>query len=135
STADALPEGGTAVLLGGDILGLDVAHAMAEAGRRVILIASEQAFWPHRVEPDACPSLFEALERAGLEVIADGAIERIDGSAKGGAPRRVARADGRVMGGDGVMPCFGLRPSLEFMVGPGVDIERGRLVNPELKTT
>ena len=33
------------------------------------------------------------------------------------------------------MPFFGLMPSLEFMVGSGVDIERGLLVNPELKTT
>src|SRR5690606_432238 len=135
STADALPEGGTAVLLGGDILGLDVAHAMAEAGRRVVLIASEQVFWPHRVEPDACPPLFEALERAGIEVIADGAIERIEGSANGGAPRRVVLTDGRVVESDVVMPFFGLMPSLEFMVGSGVDIERGLLVNPELKTT
>src|SRR5690606_30407987 len=127
ATADALPEGGTAVLLGGDILGSDVAHAMAAAGRRVILIAREQGFWPHRVEPDACTPLFEALERAGIEVIADGAIERIEGSANGGAPRRVILTDGRVVESDVVMPFFGLMPSLEFMVGSGVDIERGLL--------
>ena len=44
-------------------------------------------------------------------------------------------ADGRTIEGDVVMPFFGLMPSLEFMVGSGVDIERGLLVNPELKTT
>jgi NAD(P)H-nitrite reductase large subunit len=135
ATADALAEGGTAVLLGGDILGIDVAHAIAAKGHSVILIASEQVFWPHKVEADACPPLFEALERAGIEVIENGTIERIESSANGGAPRRVVLADGREIESDVVMPFFGLMPSLEFMVGSGVDIERGLLVNPELKTT
>jgi NAD(P)H-nitrite reductase large subunit len=41
----------------------------------------------------------------------------------------------REIASDVVMPFFGLMPSLEFMVGSGVDIERGLLVNPELKST
>ena len=135
ATADALPDGGTVVMLGGDILGIDVAHAIAATGHRVILIASEQVFWPHKVEPDAGPTLFAALERAGIEVIEDGVIERIEAGTNGGSPRRVALADGREIAGDVVMPFFGLMPSLEFMVGSGVDIERGLLVNPELKST
>jgi hypothetical protein len=40
-------------------------------------------------------------------------------------------ADGRELTGDVVMPFYGLAPSLDFMVGSGVDIERGLLVNPE----
>jgi NAD(P)H-nitrite reductase large subunit len=135
ATAGALPDRGTVIMLGGDILGIDVAHAMAATGHRVILIASEQVFWPHKVEADACPPLFGALERAGIEVIENGAIERIEGSTNGGSARRVILADGRTIDGDVVMPFFGLMPSLEFMVGSGVDIERGLLVNPELKTT
>jgi NAD(P)H-nitrite reductase large subunit len=135
ATADALPAGGTAIMLGGDILGIDVAHAIAATGRRVILISSDQVFWPHKVAADDLPSLFEALGRAGIEVVEHGAIDRIEGSANGGAPRRVILADGREIAGDVVMPFFGLMPSLEFMVGSGVDIERGLLVNPELKTT
>jgi 3-phenylpropionate/trans-cinnamate dioxygenase ferredoxin reductase component len=135
ATADALGEAGTAIMLGGDILGLDVAHAMAANGHRVVLISSEQVFWPHRVERDACPPLFEALERAGIEVIENATIDRIESSSNGGAARRVILTDGREIGGDVVMPFFGLLPSLEFMVGSGVDIERGLLVNPELKTT
>ena len=135
ATAAALPEGGTAILLGGDILGVDVAHAMAASGRRVILLASEQLFWPHKVAPEDRAPLIEALERAGIEVVDDGAIERIEGGANGAPARRVVLADGRAIAGDVVMPFFGLMPSLEFMVGSGVDIERGVLVSPTLKST
>jgi NAD(P)H-nitrite reductase large subunit len=135
ATADALEDGGTAILLGGDILGIDVAHTIAATGHRVVLVASEQVFWPHKVDVDGWRPLFAALERAGIEVIPNGALERIEGSTNGGAARRVVLADGREIEGDVVMPFYGLMPSLEFMVGSGVDIERGLLVNPELKTT
>ena len=135
ATADALPAGGTAVLLGGDILGIDVAHAMAGTGHRVILIATEQMFWPHKVAPEDQAPLFEALEGAGIEVVQNGAIERLDAASNGGPARRVTLSDGREIASDVVMPFFGLMPSLEFMVGSGVDIERGLLVSPTLKTT
>jgi NAD(P)H-nitrite reductase large subunit len=135
TTADALAESGTAIMLGGDILGIDVAQAIAASGHRVVLITSEQVFWPHKVDADACAPLFAALERAGIEVIGNATIDRIEGAMNGGPARRVILADGREIAGDVVMPFFGLMPALEFMVGSGVDIERGLLVNPELKTT
>ena len=33
------------------------------------------------------------------------------------------------------MPFFGVAPALDFMLGSGVDIERGLLVQPSLRTT
>lgn len=135
ATADALGDGGTVIMLGGDILGLDVAQSMAENGHRVTLVPSEQAFWPHRVEPGDRPKFFKALERAGIEVVEERAVERVEATTNGGPGRRVVLAGGRELLGDVVMPFYGLLPSLDFMLGSGVDIERGLLVNPELKST
>ena len=134
ATADALPADGTVIMLGGDILGLDVAQAMAATGHRVILIPSEQTFWPHKVDPADRPPLFEALERAGIEILESRPVERIE-AVEDGPARRVVLADGEELAADVVMAFYGLVPSLEFMVGSGVDIERGLLVNPELHTT
>jgi NAD(P)H-nitrite reductase large subunit len=135
TTAEALSDRGTAILLGGDILGIDVAHAIAATGHRVILITSEQVYWPHKVAPDDHAPLTEALGRAGIDVVENTAVERVEAGANGGPRRRVVLSDDRVIAGDVVMPFFGLMPSLEFMVGSGVDIERGLLVSPTLKTT
>jgi NAD(P)H-nitrite reductase large subunit len=135
TTAEALPPGGTLIMLGGDILGLDLAHAIAASGHRVILIPSEQTFWPHKIGPAERPPLFEALGRAGIEVLDSRPVERIEAVEGGGPPRRVVLADGEALAADVVMAFYGLVPSLEFMVGSGVDIERGLLVNPELRTT
>jgi NAD(P)H-nitrite reductase large subunit len=135
TTAEALPPGGTLIMLGGDILGLDVAHAIAASGHKVILIPSEQTFWPHKIDPAERAPLFEALGRAGIEILDSRPVERIEAVDGGGAGRRVVLADGEALAADVVMAFYGLVPSLEFMVGSGVDIERGLLVNPELRTT
>lgn len=135
ATARALPEEGTVIILGGDILGIDVAYNLVETGHRVILVPHEQSFWPHKVDPADRPGLLEALSRTGIEVVEDGPIERIEQGADGAPARRLVFADGRELAGDVIMPFYGLAPALEFIAGSGVDIERGLLVNPELRTT
>ena len=70
-----------------------------------------------------------------LEQDAVGAIAGIERGTKGMPARRVVFANGADVHGDLVMTCYGLAPSVEFMLGSGVDIERGILVSPELRTT
>lgn len=135
ATARALPEGGTAIILGGDILGIDIAYNLIETGRQVTLVPHEQTFWPHQVDAAERPGLFEALGKSGIEVVEEAPIERIEAGAEGEPARKVVFADGHSLSGDVVMPFYGLAPALEFIAGSGVDIERGLLVNPELRTT
>jgi NAD(P)H-nitrite reductase large subunit len=135
ATARALPEEGTVIILGGDILGIDVAHNLIETGHRVILVPHEQSFWPHKVDQADRPRLFEALCNVGIEVVDQAPIERIEAGAEGSPARRLVFADGRALACDVIMPFYGLAPALDFIAGSGVDIERGLLVNPELRTT
>ena len=109
ATADALPEGGTAIMLGGDILGIDVAQAMTATGRRVVLVPTEQAFWPHRVEPEALPRAVRGA-RPGRDRGGRGRVRSSGSRPPGGMRtrrrRRVTLADGRTLdgrGGDGLL--------------------------------
>jgi NAD(P)H-nitrite reductase large subunit len=71
----------------------------------------------------------------GIEVV-DGVRPVAVEEGKAGKPaRRVIFEDGGDVLGDVVMPSYGLVPSAEFMLGSGVDIERGMLVDPMLHTT
>lgn len=135
ATAKALPEGGTVLMLGGDILGIDIARNLVAYGYRVVLVPSEQLFWPHKVAPEKYPSYLAALADMGIEVVEGGPIDRIEGGAEGAPRRLVVMTDGREYAGDVVMPFYGLAPALDFISGAGIDIERGLLVNPELCTT
>lgn len=131
----ALPEGGTAVMLGGDMIGLDLARTLVETGYHVILVANEYTFWPHRVVPDERDGYLNALEHMGLEVLSGARPVAVEEGGAGLPARRLVFEDGSDVHGDIVLPFYGLVPSVEFMLGSGVDIERGLLVSPSLRTT
>lgn len=136
--ANALPKGGHAILLGGDTIGLDLARTLLATGHRVTLVAGPYTFWPHEVSPEQRPRYIEAIERMGVTVVEAqprGGIAAVEAGARGLSARKVAFQDGSHLAGDVVMPFFGITPSLDFMLGSGVDIERGLLVSPNLRTT
>lgn len=136
--ANALPKGGHAILLGGDTIGLDLARTLLDTGHRVTLVAGAHTFWPHEVTAEDRPKFIAALQRMGIVVVEahdHGGIAAIEKGAKGLSARRVAFQDGSDLSGDVVMSFFGVAPSLDFMLHSGVDIERGLLVSPNLRTT
>jgi len=133
-----LPEGGTVAILGGDMIGLDLARTLVDTGHRVVLVAGAATFWPH-VESDAQRAeLFAVLGHLGVEIVdadALGGIAAVRAGARGLSTRRVILGNGREIAADVVLPSFGLIPSVEFMIGSGIAIERGLLVSPTLRTT
>jgi NAD(P)H-nitrite reductase large subunit len=135
STFRALPAGGTLIMLGGDMIGLDLARTLIDTGYRVLLLTNEYTFWPHRIADDEREGFIKALEHMGVEVV-DGVHPVAVEEGEAGKPaRRVVFEDGGDVIGDVVMPSYGLVPTAEFMLGSGVDIERGMLVDPMLHTT
>ena len=130
-----LPKGGTAIMIGGDMIGIDLALTLLDTGYKVALIANQQTFWPHEIKPDEQKALLKALEAKGMSVFADLRPVGISKNCGNGAARCVTLEDGTEVIGDVVMSFCGLSPSVEFMLGADVDIERGILVNSELRTS
>lgn len=133
-----LPDGGTLAILGGDMIGLDLARTLVDTGHRVVLVAGKHTFWPHQESPEQRKELIQVLERMGIEVLdadGEGGIASIQAGARGFARRRMVFGNGRECTADVVLPSFGLVPSVEFMLGSGIGIERGLLVSPTLRTT
>lgn len=133
----ALPDKGTVVMLGGDMIGLDLARTLLKVDCRVVLVTGEATFWPHRIPAERRSEFLASLGCMGLEVLdgdALGGVADIQQGAPGLPARRVVFRQGGDVYGDVVMPFLGLVPSVEFMVGSGTDIERGLLVNTALRT-
>ncbi|MCP5001413.1 MAG: NAD(P)/FAD-dependent oxidoreductase [Hyphomicrobiales bacterium] len=130
-----LPKGGTAIMIGGDMTGIDLAMTLLETGYNVTLIANPQTFWPHMVTPDERDRLLGALETAGMKILKDHRPVGVSRKNGGNPASCVTLDDGTEVPGDVVMSFCGLASSVEFMLGADVDIERGLLVNPELHTS
>ncbi len=138
SMSRKLPAGGTVAILGGDMIGLDLARTLIKAGYRVVLMAGKSTFWPHLQSGQERGELLAVLERMGMTVVETemhGGIAAIEQGARGFATRRVVLADATEWTADVVLPSFGLVPSVEFMLGSGIGIERGLLVSPTLHTS
>ncbi|MCP4041647.1 MAG: FAD-dependent oxidoreductase, partial [Gammaproteobacteria bacterium] len=132
---EALPASkGQVVMLGCDMRGLDLARALIKGGREVVIVTGDQLFWPHTVPPAELEDYIQALERMSMQITRGRTVARIEEGAKGMRARRVVFNDGSDLYADVVMAFCGLLPTLDFMVGAGVDIERGLLVNPQLRT-
>jgi NAD(P)H-nitrite reductase large subunit len=131
-----LPDGGTVAILGGDMIGLDLARTLLDTGHRVVLVSGRHTFWPHVVAEQQRGELLEVFARMGVQVLEADAQGGIAAIRAGAAPARsVVFGNGRECPADVVLPSFGLVPSVEFMLGSGVGIERGLLVSPGLHTT
>ena len=130
-----LPKGGTVIMIGGDMIGLDLALTLLDTGYKVALIANPQTFWPHEVTPDKRKQLLRALEAKGMAVFEGQRPVEVRAENDMKPARSVILEDGTEVTGDVVMSFCGLASSVEFMLGADVDIERGLLVNPELRTS
>jgi len=131
----ALPGCGTVIMIGGDMIGIDLALTLLDTGYHVTLIANPQTFWPHVVAPEKRQALLAALAATGVTVIDGNRPVGVAAGPAGKAARTVTLEDGAEITGDVVMAFCGIVPSVEFMLGAGIDIERGILVDPHLHTT
>jgi len=128
-----LPKNGQVAMIGGDMIGIDLALTMIDTGYRVSLITTDQTFWPHEPDQDTREVLLAALANRGIAVVAGQRPTAITATKDGG--REIGFESGTSLTADVVIPACGLVPMVEFMLNAGVDIERGLLVTPELGTT
>jgi len=131
----ALPAGGRVAMLGGDVMGLDLARTLIDTGHKVSVMTNERTFWPHEVDDQQRPRYHEALERMGIEVCDEGEVDRVAQGAAGMPARRIVFASGKEQHADVVMPFFGIAPNIDFMSSSGADMERGLLVDGHLKSS
>ncbi len=130
-----LPRGGRVLMIGGDMIGIDLALTLLDTGYKVTLISNVQTFWPHQISADERNTLLDALGAKGMDVIRDNRPVGISRQTGKSAASAVTLEDGTEVTGDVVMSFCGLSSSVEFMLGADVDIERGLLVTPELRTS
>lgn len=130
-----MPKGGHVVMIGGDMVGIDLMLTLLDTGYKITLITNAQTFWPHELTAEQRKPLLDVLRGKGVTVHEDARAVRVE-ACNGGAPARSVTLDnGTQVQGDVVMAFCGLASSVEFMLRADVDIERGLLVNPELRTT
>lgn len=129
SWSEKLAGAETVLIIGGDLTSLSLTRSLLTMGKKVGFVLDEQAFWPMRCNPGILEASTRALEAKGVEVI-QGPIKTVS---RAGDGYEVESAEGRFRA-DLIGAFFGLVPDVSWLVGTGLRIERGILVDQYLRT-
>ena len=123
---------GTALVLGGGLLGLEAARGLAARGLAVTVLHPLGHLMERQLDPPAGAVLATTLAGLGVRVVLDASTVAIDAG-----PDRVEAtlSDGRRLDADLLVVACGVRACTGLAESAGLGVDRGILVNDRLRTT
>lgn len=120
------------VCIGGGLLGLEVAGAVARQGADVTVLEGLDWLLPRQLDAQASAILKEKIEDLGIKVIVPAMTKALHGDGK---VESVELADGQVLPADLVLISTGVSANLELAKSAGLAVNRGVLVNEHMVTS
>ncbi|MEU6333978.1 FAD-dependent oxidoreductase [Streptomyces cellulosae] len=122
-----------AVVIGGGLLGVSAARALAVRGAQVILAQQSERLMERQLDPAASGLVKRHLTGLGVEVHTECRVR--DVRCVGGAVRSVEMADGYALDADLVVLACGVHPRVSLAQAAGLDVAKGVVVDDELRTS
>ncbi|MGW1608733.1 NAD(P)/FAD-dependent oxidoreductase [Streptomyces sp. NPDC002285] len=129
----AVRPGVRAVVIGGGLLGVSAARALALRGAQVVLAQQSERLMERQLDPVASKLVRRHLVDLGVEVHTDLRVR--DVRCVGGAVRSVEMADGYTLDADLVVLACGVHPRAGLAQLAGLDVRKGIVVDDELRTS
>ena len=123
---------GSAVVIGGGLLGLEAAAGLRERGMDVTVLHVMPTLMERQLDATAGAMLKAAVEARGITVITSAETKAILG---GKRIEAVLLADGRRIAADLVVMAVGIRPSTALAADAGLTIARGIVVDAGMQTS
>jgi assimilatory nitrate reductase electron transfer subunit len=122
----------TAVVIGGGVLGLEVATGLANRGLAVQVVHAAPGLMERQLDAEASSVVVAALDRAGVASVLSAQTEQVvthDGRVVG-----VHLADGRFLAAELLVLACGTIPETGLARAAGLDVDRGVVVGTDLGT-
>ncbi|WP_329409627.1 FAD-dependent oxidoreductase [Streptomyces sp. NBC_00704] len=129
----AVRPGVRAVVIGGGLLGVSAARALAVRGAQVVLAQQAERLMERQLDPGASRLVRRHLTDLGVEVHTECRVR--DVRCLGGAVRSVEMADGYALDADLVVLTCGVSPRAGLARDAGIAVHKGVLVDDELRTS
>jgi len=128
SILDRLDGAGTALVLGGGLLGLEAARGLAGRGLKVDVVHAVGHLMERQLDPSASRVLERTLTDLGITV-------HLNARAIAGGSDRLELEDGRVLIADLLVVACGVRPETALAAEAGLRVDRGIVVDERLRTS
>ncbi|MFF9196058.1 NAD(P)/FAD-dependent oxidoreductase [Streptomyces sp. NPDC014779] len=129
----AVRPGVRAVVVGGGLLGVSAARALAAAGAEVVLTQQGERLMERQLDAEASALLHAHLTDLGVEVHTECRVSGL--RQRDGAVTAVELADGFVLDAGIVVLACGVRPRVALARAAGLDVRTGVVVDDQLRTS
>ncbi len=120
-----------AVVIGGGLLGLEAGRGLQHAGLGVTVLEGADWLLPRQLDAAAADVLRKDVDRLGIGVQTSASVSRIEGD---GEVTGVSLSDGTTYPCELVLVSTGVKCSVGFLRDSGLEIGRGVVVDPKMKT-
>ncbi|QXG75974.1 nitrite reductase large subunit NirB [Modestobacter sp. L9-4] len=127
----AAAEHDKAIVVGGGLLGLEAARGLQEHGLAVEVVHAGTHLMNQQLDPDGGAILKQSVEALGIVVHLATRTTEVIGPDR---VRGVVLADGRAIDADMLVIAAGIRPVTEVALMSGIEVERGIVVDDQLRT-
>jgi nitrite reductase (NADH) large subunit len=124
----AAPGARHAAVIGGGLLGLEAAHALARLGCPTTVVHLVDRLMERQLDGPAAALLAPAIERLGVDV-------RLSHATRAIRPSGLVFEDGGTLDCDLVVIAVGVRPHVELARAAGLEVNRGVVVDDRLVTS
>lgn len=123
-----------AAVVGGGLIGVELAEMLHSRGMHVTLLARESAYWNNALPTAEAEMVGEVIRAAGIDLRLSTELGAIE-SGDHGRAAAVRTGAGERLPAQIVGLTAGVRPSLGVVAGAGLDTGRGLRVNAQLRTS
>jgi len=117
------------LMMGGDLTSFAVTNALLQLNKKVYFMLDKEAFWPLRCDKATLEEAGHRLFRRGVEVLME---RRVKSMARVSSRECEVQLNGDRVRAGIIGAFFGLVPDVRFLVGSGLRIDRGILVDEYL---
>ena len=127
------PEIDQAVIVGGGLIGIELAEMLHSRGKKVTFLVREDSFWNTVLPSEDSALLNQHILNHGIDLRLGTELERIETDADGNAIGVITTA-GEAISCQYVGLTVGVRPNIDFLKETALKTDRGLLVNRYLET-
>ena len=122
------------VVVGGGLIGIELAEMLHSRGRHVTLLVREASYWSNVLPSEESAMVNDVIRQSGIDLRLGEELERIEGDANGSAVA-VHTKGGERIEAQYVGLTAGVRPNIAVCAGSSIETGRGILVDDRLRTS
>ncbi|PVX24794.1 MAG: NAD(P)/FAD-dependent oxidoreductase [Candidatus Bathyarchaeum sp.] len=121
-----------AIVIGGGLLGLEIAYALKKRGQQVTIIEMFPRLLPRQLDNDGATILKNHIETRGINIVLGAKTAEILGK---NTVSGIMLDGGETIHGEIILISAGIKPNIELALESGIKVNRGIVVDNHLKTS